>query len=192
MAKNIPVWLIVALVLILGFFVYGLLSNSTAESQKPPVLDEQSKPDTAESNTPNNGDVPVAPDFTLTDLDGNSITLADFKGKYLILNFFATWCGVCQAEMPELEKIYQDYQGKDLVVLAVNIGEDPDKVKDYLTANNYTLPVAFDQELTTAITYRVSSIPVTFFINEEGLIEGKHSGLIDYEQMAALLDKLLQ
>jgi len=170
--------------------VYGLWNNSAAENRKPLVLDEQSNPNAAET-TPN-GDSPVAQDFTLTDLDGNSVSLADYKGKYLILNFFATWCDVCRAEMPDLEKIYRDYQEKGLVVLVVNLGEDPAKIKDYIAANDFTFPVVLDQELTVAGTYKVSAIPASFIINEDGIILGKHLGPIDYEQMAALLDKLLQ
>jgi peroxiredoxin len=192
MPKNMPTWLIVVLIFVIGFLAYGLLTNSTTEDQKPPAFSEQNGSDAAEANTTNNKDVQVAPDFTLTDLDGNSVSLADFKGKNIFLNFFATWCGSCRAEMPDLEQIFQNYQDDDFIVLAVNIGESPSKVEDYITANNFTFPVLLDQERTVAKTYKVSSIPMSFFINEDGVIEYKHLGLLDYEQMTVLVDRLLQ
>jgi thiol-disulfide isomerase/thioredoxin len=109
-------------------------------------------------------------DFTLPDLNGKEISLGSLKGKKVMLNFFATWCPPCKAEMPDMEKLYQETKNSDFVILAVNLGEDADVVKDFMKKNNYNFPVLLDLKGTVADKYSISAIPTTYFLDKEGNI----------------------
>ena len=117
-----------------------------------------------------------APDFRLENLDGQSISLSDFRGKPILLNFWATWCPPCVAEMPYLQQVYEEWSGKGLVVLAVNIGENPTEVKRFLQAHDLSLPVLLDTEENTAEKYNITGIPASFFIDSDGIIQQKIIG----------------
>ena len=121
-----------------------------------------------------NGDA-KAPDFTLTDLDGRSISLRDFRGKAVLLNFWAINCPYCIAEMSYFESIYEE--GKDnLVILTVNVGDSADEIRQFLTRSGLSLPVLIDSGLKATRDYDLMGIPTTFFITTEGIIKGKMIG----------------
>lgn len=134
------------------------------------------------------GSTDVAPDFTLNDLNGRPVSLSSFKGKYVLVNFWTTWCGPCRAEMPNIQSFHQN--NKDLVILAVNLNEDPVKVKQFIESNKYTFPVLLDTSGTVGDQYRVTSIPASFFINKDGKIVQKHVGSMEYEDIQNYLKKL--
>ena len=115
----------------------------------------------------------IAPDFQLATLDGQKITLSTLRGKPVLLNFWASWCGPCRLEMPFIQKIYEDkaLTEKGLVILAVDIGENPGTVKDFVTGNGFTFTVLLDRSQDTAHRYNIRGIPATFFINESGIIQ---------------------
>lgn len=117
-----------------------------------------------------------APDFQLENLDGQLISLSELRGKPVLINFWAIWCTFCHAEMPYLQQIYEEWSGKGLVVLAINIGESPPKVKEFLQALNLSLPVLLDTEQAVARKYNVPPIPTTFFIDSDGIIREKIIG----------------
>ena len=117
-----------------------------------------------------------APDFQLQNLDGQSISLNDLKGKPVLLNFWSTWCGPCVSEMPYLQEIYDEWSGKGLMLLAINGGESSSKVSKFLQDYNLSLPVLLDTEGIVAQRYNVSGIPTTFFIDKEGIIQEKVIG----------------
>lgn len=119
-------------------------------------------------------------DFTLKDPDGKEISLSDYKGKKVFLNFWATWCNPCKKEMPEMEKIHQTYP--DTVVLAVNIDSEKD-IKGFMKNLDLTFPTVLDIDGEVNKKYNVVSIPTSFFINEKGVIEKKVVGLLEYKQM---------
>ena len=126
----------------------------------------------------------LAPAFTLKNLAGMEVNLEDFKGKKVMLNFWATWCPPCKAEMPAMEQFYKQYSD-ELEILAVNL--DPQNnvagfVKDY----GLSFPVLLDQNGATQHTYSILSIPTTFIIDEEGIIRKKHIGSMTYEQMVEI------
>lgn len=140
---------------------------------------------------PQTSEVELAPDFTLTDLNGNEITLSQFRGdKNIFLNFWATTCGYCRQEMPDIDEIYHEYKDKDLVVLTVNVGENQRTVQSYIEANKFSFPVLLDTEQKVSRQYKVSSIPVSYFINKEGKIMAQRIGLLTKEQMLSYIYKL--
>jgi thiol-disulfide isomerase/thioredoxin len=129
-------------------------------------------------------------DFSLTDLDGNKVSLKDLKGKNVYINFWATWCPWCIKELPDIEKIYQEYKDKDLVVLAVDIGEDKTTVKNFITKNSYYLNVQLETDQSVSQAYGISSIPVSMFIDKDGNIAAKRVGALSEEEMQSYVKQL--
>jgi peroxiredoxin len=123
----------------------------------------------------------LAPSFTLTDLDGEEVKMEDYRGKKLVLNFWATWCAPCKAEMPAMEKLYQNYSGK-FEILAVNL--DPvNDVAGFANKNDLSFPILLDENKSVQNQYSVLSIPTTYIIDAKGIIVNKHIGSMTYEQL---------
>jgi peroxiredoxin len=118
----------------------------------------------------------LAPPFTLNDLKGRPVSLADYKGKVVLLNFWATWCEPCRKEMPEIQTAYEQFQDRGLVVLAVNFGENLDPAVSFVHHGNLTFPVLLDRKASVAERYGVINLPVTFLIDPEGIIRDRIFG----------------
>jgi peroxiredoxin len=128
--------------------------------------------------------------FKLKDLNGQELSLSDLKGKKVFLNFWATWCPPCKAEMPEIEKLYQETKDSDLVIVAVEIGEPLDTVKPFIHNNKYNFKVLLDSDQSVATKYNITSIPTSYFIDTEGNIVSKHVGSMNIDQMKAYIKTL--
>ena len=124
-----------------------------------------------------------APAFVVWTLDGRETRLSDFKGKTVVLNVWATWCGYCQAEMPELEAAYRDYRDQGLVVLGVNARESQDLVRRYVNELGITFPILLDTNGSISHAYRVQALPTTFFIDADGIIRGQMVGQLTKETL---------
>ena len=129
-------------------------------------------------------------DFKLKDLDGKELSLSDLKGKKVFINFWATWCPPCKAEMPEIEKIYQETKNSDLVIVAIEIGEPLSTVKPFINNNKYNFKVLLDLDQSVATKYGISAIPTSYFINKSGNIVSKNVGAMDIDQMKASIKAL--
>jgi len=132
----------------------------------------------------------AAPDFSLPDRSGRSYSLANFRGRPLLIDFWATWCGPCRKTMPEVQRLHEQY-GRQLQVVGINIeGNSPD-VLGYLDEGGYTFPVLFDSgnwDSIVALSYGVSSIPRTFLLDRIGrvLYVGHPRGLSEEQIQAAI------
>ncbi len=115
-------------------------------------------------------------DFTLENLQGSQVSLADFEGKVIFLNFWATWCPPCRIEMPDMEKLWQKFKDEDFVILAVDLRERKDKVSSFVKENGYTFPVLLDSGGEVANTYGITAIPTTYLLDPRGRIVGKALG----------------
>ena len=133
-----------------------------------------------------------APDFTLTDLDGNAVRLSDFRGKVVFLNFWATWCPPCRAEMPEMEELHQEYQDKDVVIIGVDLGEFRSSVKSFVEENGYSWTFVIDSTGEVARDYMVTGIPSSFSIDEDGIIRALQVGAMSKAVMEARLAEAMQ
>lgn len=134
-----------------------------------------------------------APDFKLQGLDGKEYTLDQFKGKYIFMNFWATWCKYCKQEMPDIQEVFQEYEvEKDQVVfLAIDVGESKDVVEKYINDGGYTFKVLLDTEQNVAAQYGIRSFPTTIFIDKEGYALGGIKGAITKEDMVKYITYML-
>lgn len=123
-----------------------------------------------------------APDFTLKDMNGKIVSLSAFKGKVVLLNFFATWCPPCRAEMPAFNKLYRALKQRGLEVIAISSDRSINDIKDFLEKNKVDFPVLFDADHAANKQYRVFSLPTTFLINKNGLIVEKFYGEYDWTE----------
>ena len=117
----------------------------------------------------------AAPDFALDGIDGKSIGMQGLRGKVVVLNFWATWCPPCIAEMGNLEKTHQQHPD-DVVILGVNQGEKTEDVKGFTEIYRLSFPIALDRSMQVGDLYRVQSLPTTIFIDRQGKIAEIHIG----------------
>lgn len=140
--------------------------------------------DTNADNTDN--EKVAAPDFTMTDKDGNEVKLSNFAGKPIVLNFWASWCGPCQMEMPDFEEMYKTY-GEDVQFVMVNMTdgsqETVESATQFITEKGYTFPVYYDTKMEGAYYYSVYSLPMTYFIGADGYVAGRNTGMISGENL---------
>lgn len=194
MKKNILIWGITIVLILVAF----LVTNSYTKNKTVMTVDAstQASEDLKQSSAGNNqlnteSDLEKAIDFKLKDLDGNEVALSDFRGKNVYLNFFATWCPPCKAEMPDIEKMYQKYKDKDFVVLAVDLGEDMDTVKSFIEKNNFNFKVLLDSDQSVAEKYSISAIPVSVFIDKKGNVVAKKVGAMTGGEMELYVKMLV-
>lgn len=124
----------------------------------------------------------TAPDFTAQLVDGSTVTLSDLKGKPVLINFWATWCGPCVMEMPAFERLMEDY-GDEISLVAVNCGDDAETVKDFVEENGFTFPIALDEDFEITMTYPSNGIPYTVIVDSEGVITHISTGASDADTM---------
>jgi len=125
--------------------------------------------------------------FELPDLEGNMVSIADFDGKFVLINFWATWCTYCDQEMPDLQAL-QDKYGDDLVVLLVNVQEGEEEIRTYLEKNNLTMLTVLDKKGETAGMYNVTGMPSSYFVTPDQRVIGYVAGMMTYETMEQSLD----
>ncbi|MGY0691660.1 TlpA family protein disulfide reductase [Virgibacillus sp. FSP13] len=131
-----------------------------------------------------------APDFELETLSGKTIKLSDLKGQKVFLNFWASWCGPCRLEMPEMQKFYEEHQG-EVEIIAVNTDTNKEKAREFIDEYDYTYPVLLDKKMKVSEQYMVSALPTTYFIGTDGKVqESKKVGPMTYDFMMDMLHSL--
>lgn len=187
MKKNFKILITIAgfaVFLVLVWFVYNDLSEKY--QAKSPL----SQTPTAESSgSPSASEKPKiqAPDFTAIDADGNKVKLSDYKGTPVILNFWASWCPPCKAEMPDFNKVSAEYTNDQLVFLMVDLvdgsRETVETGKKFIEDNKFTFKVLYDTTQEAAGTYGIRSIPSTLFIDKDGYVQAGQEGAMDEETL---------
>lgn len=195
-------------------------SSASSENTKAETSPEAAEPETSQENPayteaeteesgqetsagePSDTENQLLPavDFTLTDQFGNTHSLSDYKGKTIFLNFWATWCPPCRAEMPDIQKIYETYdtEGDDaLIVLGVaapNYGDEKDEegIKSFLKENGYTYPVLMDTNAELFGAYGIYSFPTTFMIDRDGNVFGYASGQLSEDTMKSIIEQTMK
>ncbi len=188
--------LILLLGLVLLLAVAGLAYNGLSSTVQ---MDNLAAGDTVEAPVPEGTGESVnnnlAPDFTVYDLEGNAHALSDFRGKPVIVNFWASWCGPCKSEMPDFEEKFLEY-GEEIHFLMVNLTdgsqETVDSAYSFVAGQGYTFPVYYDTALSGAVAYAVSAVPATYFIDENGALVAYGKGAMDAATLQKGIDMLLK
>lgn len=192
---------ILPLVFLAALVAWGVYDYVQKEGGSQTEESEQESANSTDSATDQTGEKrqtgieqgDIAPDFTLSSLQGEKKKLSDFRGKKVIVNFWATWCGPCEAEMPEMQSYYQKHKDEDFVVLGVNM-TDTEKAKSdvqpFVDKYNVTFPIVLDQEGDVMSTYQVTGFPTSYFINKKGVIEYKLVGAMNKDMMQKVIGKM--
>ena len=173
-------------------------SESSGETERGASPEKEESGEAAQSEE----EIPIIPalDFTLKDQYGNTHSLSDYEGKTIFLNFWGTWCPPCRAEMPEIQKLYENYsrEGEDaLIVLGVAApgmsGEGTEEeIAAFLEENGYTYPVLMDSNWELFLGYGITSFPTTFMIDREGNLFGYVSGQLSYDIMESIVQQTME
>ena len=205
--KSMLIILLVFVLLLGGAYVlYTQLSKSV---DSDPLLIHNPQKETEDTNDMKNytdetnetaepeetvPDAILAPDFTVYDADGNEVSLSDYIGKPIVLNFWASWCGPCQMEMPDFHEKYLEL-GEEIHFLMVNMTggrETLESAKEFIAEKEYTFPVFYDTNSDAAATYGVYSLPTTYFIDAEGYAIAQATGAIDADTLQRGIDMITQ
>lgn len=179
MKKSVK-WIIIALLLA------GIIAGASAIYSK---LTANYKDDMIAPNTTNQSvqkdNAITAPDFTVLDKNGNEVTLSDYRGKPVVLNFWATWCYYCKEEMPDFNEAYNNHP--DVQFLMINatdgIQETQEKANAYIKEQGFDFEIFFDTEQEAINNYHITGFPTTYFIDKNGNITAQRSGMIDKDSL---------
>ena len=133
----------------------------------------------------------IAPSFKLNDLSGKELSLADHKGKVVLLRFWSTACKSCKEEMPKLETLYQELKPSGLVLIAINIKDSPEKITDFIDGLGLTFPILIDENKSTVKDFKVYGVPTSFLIDKEGIITERFFGDLSEAETVELVKPLL-
>ena len=138
-----------------------------------------------------------APDFQISDIDGNDIRLSEQKGKLVLFNLWATWCPPCRAEMPSMEELYTKLKDDGFTILAASSLGSNDSLKnvtEYARESGYTFPILFDDDNSIDRSYQTGSIPTSYLIDQEGMILARLVGAIEWDtpEMESIMRDLLE
>ena len=131
-----------------------------------------------------------APDFKLTDLNGEEHQLSDYKGQGVFVNFWGTWCKPCEKEFPLMERQYQVYKDQGVQILAVNIAQSDFEVKQYAEQRDLTFPIVIDKNKSVMEAYNVIPLPTTLLVNAEGNIEKIITGEMSEEDIQSYMEQI--
>lgn len=136
----------------------------------------------------------AAPDFSLPDLSGDRVNLQNVIRSHnvTVLNFWATWCPPCRAEIPEFNQFYQKYNRQHVAVVGVNLQEKPEDVRSFVRTNRMNFTILIDRDGKVGNTYQIYAIPTTFFIDSQGIIRGKIEGSTSMSVLESKVNAILK
>jgi peroxiredoxin len=133
-----------------------------------------------------------APDFRLTTLEGDELALSDLRGQVVLVNFWATWCPPCRAEMPAIQSAYEQYDEQGFTVLAVNMREQPQQVQQFMQQYELTFPALLDSTGSVGGQYRANVLPSSFFVDRQGIIRSVYRGPVSHGIITGVVEQLLR
>lgn len=180
---------------LVGLFVVNIIQNQASQKKMEEQVAEQLESGLdVEFGSEGPGEGDKAPDFTLTTLDGREVSLSDFKGQKVILNFWATWCPPCKAEMPHMQEYYEQYHEKaNVEMLAVNlttIDNGKEAIEKFAGEYGLTFPIPLDEDGVQGTVYQAQTIPTSYMIDTDGIIRHKILGPMNKEMMIQLVENM--
>ncbi len=178
MNKNL-IWIIgtvVAVALFIGAFV---LYNNLSDSYSPDNLETVESQEADTSASTDDSDKNKAPDFTVYTADGEACNLSDYFGRPIVMNFWASWCSPCKAEMPHFEEAYKEHTDVTFLMVNMTSGDNREDAEALIKKEGYTFPILFDTDGDAAMTYGATSLPMTLFIDENGRFVTYAVGMLD-------------
>ena len=193
---KLLIWVLAFAVVIVGASVlYNRLSGEVKLGGLATTPQATAAPEEAEETVgATEAEADPAPDFTVYDLEGNAHKLSDFRGKPVLLNFWASWCGPCQMEMPDFQKFYESHGDKvHFVIVNLTDGqqETVESASKFIAEKGYTFPVYYDTDIDAAVKYGVSAVPVSYFIDAEGEFVAWAQGALNADMLQQGMDMLL-
>lgn len=190
---KILIWVLAFAVVIVGAsLLYNRLSGEVELSGI--ATTPQATEYTGEAVSETEEQPSLAPDFTVYDLEGNAHKLSDFQGKPVLLNFWASWCGPCQMEMPDFQDYYEKF-GEQVHFVIVNLTdgqqETVESASAFIAEKGYTFPVYYDTDIDAAMKYGVSAVPVSYFIDADGRFVAWAQGAMDADMLQQGMDMVL-
>ncbi|TPG89631.1 thiol-disulfide oxidoreductase ResA [Brevibacillus laterosporus] len=131
-----------------------------------------------------------APNFSLQSLEGQPMTLADLKGKGVILNFWGSWCEPCRNEMPDLEKVWLANKDQNIVIVGVNVGESEVSAEQFVRQVKTTFPILMDKQKEVTRVYNIGKMPTTFYIDQDGIVRDIMFGQMNEKSINSMLEKI--
>lgn len=132
-----------------------------------------------------------ARNFTLKTIDGGKASLSDYRGNVVLVNFWATWCAPCRAEIPDLEAASQTHKDEGFVVLGINVEESQQAVEAFVAEMGMTYPVLLDEHGQVMSEYRSQGLPMSLLLDKEGVIQVRHVGILTGDKLEEYLGKVL-
>ena len=163
-------------------------AEGAVEGRESGTAAESAEPDVERMVAPVVG--AYAPDFVVSDVEGNEVSLEDYSGQIVLLNFWATWCHYCLGERPTLQAAYEEFGDEGLVILAVDIGDSKNSVAAVVEEHGLTFPTLLDEMRQVAQMYRIRAVPTTFVIDRDGMIVDMHIGPLTQEQIEEYVSAL--
>jgi len=206
MVRKIGFFLMVGILIGAGIGLFAFAGGQNQDYTPADPIPEDAVVDDTSTDVEGNGDfeeaspnvqrvaAPVldapAPSFTLQNLDGESVSLEDYRGQVVLLNFWATWCTTCNTEFPVIQAEYSRLEDQGFVVLAVNYDEPQSLVQAYVEEMSLTMPVLLDPGARTVSQYRVRGFPTSFIIDADGVIRAIHIGLLTEDNLKQYLEEV--
>lgn len=184
---------ILPIVFLLALVAWGVYDYTQDHVNSESQSEEEQSSDSAEKQGTGIEEGDTAPDFTLKNLQGEHLKLSDFRGKNVLLNFWASWCGPCEVEMPEMQRYYEDHKDEDFTILAVNVTESEASISNVSSfVNDYglTFPVVLDVESDAANTYEASRLPTSYFIDKQGVIRHQVIGPVNTDMIGKYIERM--
>ena len=197
------IYLLAFVLLLVGaYFAYHLLSvqykpqNKVAAALSSTAESKNSSAESFASDSIVSSESPakaIAPDFIVYDAAGNSVKLSDFKGKPVVLNFWASWCPPCKGEMPDFNEVYAKEKGK-VQFLMINMTDGQQETQktasNFVKSKGFSFPIYFDSEQQAADVYGISAIPATWFISKDGIVLNSYEGAIDKDTLTKEIEAI--
>jgi len=180
-------WIIIVVIAgLLGYAVYDFTAKDSADSAGESVENEA----VADNDSVGLKKGNMAPDFELETLDGEAVKLSDFRGEKVIVNFWATWCPPCRAEMPDMQKFHEEHGAQILAVNLTPTEQSETQVRDFLDEYGVTFTVLSDVDTHVSTLYNASALPTSYLINSKGEVHNVAIGALNYEMMVQAFDEM--